>query len=140
MTFCDIFTLVAFRMMMVLTTLRNFEQGHLADSRQQAFVCTDDDFGTAMTIIDCLVAHTAYVYNTLLHPSDDNNLTIQPMKAREQQLFVALPNEFTTKEFEQTAKSIGIPLKTAQRYLGCLISRYQLVERTCQGHYVKTKR
>ena len=132
--------LVAFRMMMVLTTLRNFEQGRLADTQQQAFVCTDDDYQTAMTIIDCLVAHTAYVYNTLLRPSDDTQLSIQPLKAREQQLYAALPDEFTTKQFEETAKALGIPLKTAQRYLGNLISRYQLVTRTCQGHYVKTKR
>ena len=132
--------LVAFRMMMVLTTLRNFEQGHLADSQQQAFVCTDDDFETAMTIIDCLVAHTAYVYNTLLRPSDDPQLSIQPLKAREQQLLMALPDEFTTKQFEETAQSLSIPVKTAQRYLGNLISRYQLVERTSQGHYTKIKR
>lgn len=132
--------LVAFRMMMVLTTLRNFEQGHLADTQQQAFVCTDDDYQTAMTIIDCLVVHTAYVYNTLLHPSDDPQLSVQPLKAREQQLFTTLSDDFTTKQFEDTAKSLSIPLKTAQRYLGNLISRYQLVNRTSQGHYVKTKR
>lgn len=132
--------LVAFRMMMVLTTLRNFEQGHLADTQQQAFVCTDDDYQTAMTIIDCLVAHTAYVYNTLLRPSDDPQLSVQPLKAREQQLFTTLSDDFTTKQFEDTAKSLSIPLKTAQRYLGNLISRYQLVNRTSQGHYVKTKR
>ncbi len=132
--------LVAFRIMMILTTLRNFEYGHLADTQQQAFACTDDDFQTAMTIIDCLVAHTAFVYNSLLRPSDDASLTIQPMKPREQQLYLALGDEFTTKEFELTAKSVGIPLKTAQRYLGNIISRYQLIERTSQGHYVKRKR
>ena len=132
--------LVAFRMMMVLTTLRNFEQGQLTDTQRQAFVCTDDDYQTAMTIIDCLVAHTAYVYTTLLKPTDDQQLTIQPMKPREQQLLMALPAEFTTKQFEQTAKNLSIPFKTAQRYLGNLISRYQLVSRTSQGHYAKTKR
>ena len=131
--------LVAFRMMMVLTTLRNYEQGRLADTQQQAFVCSDNDFQTAMTIIDCLVAHTAYVYNTLLRPADDNQLAIQPMKPREQQLYLALPDEFTTKQFEQTAKTLGIPLKTAQRYLGNLISRYQLIRRPSQGNYVKEK-
>lgn len=132
--------LVAFRIMMILTTLRNFEYGHLADTQQQAFACTDDDFQTAMTIIDCLVAHTAFVYNSLLRPSDDASLTIQPMKPREQQLYLALADEFVTKEFEQTAKALGIPLKTAQRYLGNIISRHQLIERTSQGHYVKRKR
>ena len=131
--------LVAFRIMMILTTLRNFENGHLTDTQKQAFVCTDDDFQTAICIIDCLVAHTAYVYNTLLRPGDDNLLTIQPMKPREQQLYLALADEFITKEFEQTAKAIGIPLKTAQRYLGNIISRHQLIERTSQGHYAKRK-
>lgn len=132
--------LVAFRMMMILTTLRNYEQGQLADTQQQAFVCSDNDYQTAMTIIDCLVAHTAYVYNTLLRPADDNQLAIQPMKPREQQLCLALPDEFTTKQFEQTAKALGIPLKTAQRYLGNLISRYQLIKRTSQGNYAKEKK
>ena len=129
--------LVAFRMMMVLSTLRNFEHGRIADPQQQAFVCSDDDYHTAMIIIDCLLAHTAYVYNTLLRPGDDNQLSIQPMKPREQQLLLTLPGEFTTKQFEQTAKTLNIPLKTAQRYLGCLISRYQLIERTSHGHYAK---
>ena len=101
--------LVAFRMMMVLTTLRNYEQGQLADTQQQAFVCSDNDYQTAMTIIDCLVAHTAYVYTTLLRPADDNQLAIQPMKPREQQLCLALPDEFTTKQFEQTAKTLSKP-------------------------------
>lgn len=132
--------LVAFRMMMVLTTLRNFEQGHLTDPQQQAFICTDDDYQTAMTIIDCLVAHTAYVYTTLLKSTDEQQQTIQPLKAREQQFLIALPNEFTTKQSEETAQALGIPIKTAQRYIGSFISRYQLVERTGQGHYSKIKR
>ena len=131
--------LVAFRMMMVLTTLRNFENGKLANLQQQAFVCSDEDYQTAITIIDCLVAHTAYVYTTLLRPTDDPQLTIQPMKAREQQLFMALPDEFTTKQFENTANNLGIPIKTAQRYLGHYISRYQLVNRVSHGHYAKIK-
>ena len=132
--------LVAFRLMMVLTTLRNFEHGHLADTQQQAFVCTDDDYQTAMTIIDCLVEHTGYVYNTLLRPSDEQQLIVQPLKPREQQLYLALDDDFTTKQFEQTAKVLGIPLKTAQRYLGNLISRYQLISRLSQGKYVKVSR
>lgn len=131
--------LVAFRLMMVLTTLRNFEHGHLADTQHQAFVCTDDDYHTAMTIIDCLVAHTGYVYNTLLRPSDEQQLNVQPLKPREQKLYQALGDEFTTKQFEQTAKALGIPIKTAQRYLGDMISRHQMIIRISQGNYVKKK-
>ena len=112
----------------------------LTEEQQQAFVCTDDDYQTAMTIIDCLVAHTAYVYTTLLKPTDEQQQTIQPMKPREQQFLMALPDEFTTKQSEETAKQLGIPIKTAQRYIGSFISRYQLVERTGQGHYAKIKR
>lgn len=132
--------LVAFRMMMILTTVRNFEAGKLTDLQEQAFVITDDDYLTAMTIIDCLVEHTAYVYKNLLHPTDETPLKIQPMKGREQQLYVALNDEFTTKEFNDTAVSINLPIKTAERYLGNYISRYQLIERVSQGHYVKVNR
>lgn len=132
--------LVAFRMMMILTTVRNFEAGKLTDLQEQAFVITDDDYMTAMTIIDCLVEHTAYVYKNLLHPTDETPLMIQSMNGREQQLYVALNDKFTTKEFNDKAKALQIPLKTAQRYLGNYISRYQLIERVSQGHYVKVKR
>ncbi|MCR5642162.1 MAG: DUF3987 domain-containing protein [Prevotella sp.] len=132
--------LVAFRFMMILTTLRNYEHGHLTDYQQQAFVCTDDDYKTAMTIIDCLVRHTAYVYSTLLRPTDEEHMAILPMKAKEQQLYQALPDVFDTQKFKQTAENIGIPLKSAQRYLGNLISRYQLVERISHGHYAKKQR
>lgn len=132
--------LVAFRMMMILTTLRNFEHGQLADTQQQAFVCSDDDFETAMTIIDCLVAHTAYVYNTLLRPNDEHQDTAQALKPREQQLYQALGDEFTTKQFELIAKAQGIPIKSAQRYLGNLITRHQLIKRLSQGHYAKSSR
>ena len=105
-----------------------------------SFVITDEDYETAMTIIDCLVEHTAYVYKNLLHPSDETPLTIQPLKGRELQLYLALPDEFTTKMFNEKAKAFGIPLKTAQRYLGNFISRYQLIERVSQGNYVKVNR
>lgn len=132
--------LIAFRMMMILTTVRNFEKGNLSDPKQQAFVITDDDYETAMTIIDCLVEHTAYVYKNLLHPSDETLLTIQPLKGREQQFYLSLPDEFTTKVFNEKAEALGIPSKTAQRYMGNFISRYQLIERVRHGYYIKIKR
>ena len=63
-----------------------------------------------------------------------------PMHKRdEQKLYQALGDEFTTKQFEQTAKALGIPIKTAQRYLGDMISRHQMIIRISQGNYVKKK-
>lgn len=129
--------LVAFRMMMVLTTLRNFEHDRLADPQQQAFACCDDDFETAMTIIDCLVAHTAYVYTTLLCPGDESQQAVQPLNGKERQLYQSLPTAFTTQQFDQIAATLGIAHSSGRRYLGNLISRYQLIERTSQGNYTK---
>lgn len=131
--------LVAFRMMMILTILRQFEQGKLSDPLQQAFACSDEDFHTAMTIIDCLVDHTAYVYATLLHPHDDVQSPLESMSHPEQQLFTSLPDEFTTQQVNLTCQRLGINLKTGQRYLGNLLSRYRVIERTSQGHYAKVK-
>ena len=107
---------------------------------QRAILCDDRDFNTAMTIIDCLVSHTARVYSVLATEDKDpfRYCTQQP-SAKEIQYYKALPEgrEFKAKEAEDIALSLGIPVRTASRYLGTLVNKCQVIKRIRQGYYTK---
>ncbi len=132
--------LSAFRMMMVFTVLRCFEQQPYISDDTQALVCSDTDYHTVMTIIGTLVNHTAHVFTNLL-PHDDLSAQLSALKmnAQEVALFRELPDSFTTRECLELAKKLGIPTKTAERYLGNFFSKYHLVIRLSFGHYQKTQ-
>ena len=129
--------LSTFRMMMVFTTLRCAEQQPYISDDTQSLVCRDDDFQTVMTITGVLVNHTAHVYTTLLQHDDNAKLASLNMTAQEQQLFTALPDEFTTATCREKAESLGIPWRTAERYLGNFLSKFHIVDRTGHGCYKK---
>jgi len=132
--------LSAFRMMMVFTVLRCFEQQPYITDDTQALVCSDLDYQTVMTIIATLIDHTAHVYQNLL-PHDDLSSKLSALKMTPQEiaLFRELPDAFTTRECLELAKKLGIPAKTAERYLGNFFSKYHLVKRQSLGHYHKVK-
>lgn len=132
--------LSAFRMMMVFTVLRCFEQQPYITDDTQALVCSDQDYHTVMTVIGTLVDHTAHVYQNLLpHDSLSAQLSALKMAPQEIALFRELPDAFTTRECLELAKKQGIPAKTAERYLGNFFSKYHLVVRQSLGHYQKAQ-
>ena len=130
--------LVAFRMMMVLSVLRCHEQPPLLNPDNQTLHCTDDDFATVIAIMGHLANHTAHVYTNLL-PHDDTAAEAQDkgLSQREQELYKALPDEFTRADAQQTANKLNIAWKTAEKYMGKFVSRYHLVQRVRNGHYRK---
>jgi hypothetical protein len=107
------------------------------DPLSQSLVCSDQDFHTAMTIANCLINHTAHVYTNLVPHNDKAQATASMMTALERRLFDALPTDFTTNDCRQAAQRLGIPWKTAERYLGNFISRYHVAIRIKNGHYRK---
>jgi hypothetical protein len=131
--------LVAFRFMMILTVLHLADEGQQPDPLSQSLVCGDEDFQTALTIVDCLINHTTHVYTNLLpHPTDgDQRLADKKLSANEMALFQALSHEFTTSDYLKKAKDLMIPPKTAERYIGKFVSKYHIATRPRQGHYQK---
>lgn len=129
--------LVCFRLAMMLTLLRHESQVPMFDPLSQSLVCSDQDFHTAMTIANCLINHTAHVYTNLVPHNDKAQATASMMTALERRLFDALPTDFTTNDCRQAAQRLGIPWKTAERYLGNFISRYHVAIRIKNGHYRK---
>ena len=131
--------LVCFRIAMVLTILRQEGWIPIIEPLSQCIVCDDRDFHTAMTIVNCLINHTAHVYSNLFdHSGNSQNLTLNKLVSnQEKQLYCQLGNDFTTAEARNAAKSLGIPWKTAERYLGKFVGKLHLVVRIKNGHYKK---
>lgn len=130
--------LVCFRIIMVLTILRYEGCVPILDFLSQAIVCKDEDFHTAMTIVNCLINHTAHVYSGIFN-QDGNNQISAKMNAsvQEKQLFSLLGTEFTTEDVRQAAKKLNIKWKSAERYLGKYTAKYKVAVRISNGHYKK---
>ena len=131
--------LVCFRLAMMLTVLRHESLAPMFDPLSQTLICLDQDFNTAMIIANCLINHTAHVYTNLV-PHDDKTLAaISGLSATEKRFYDSLNDEFTTSDAKTAASSVGIPWKTAERYLGNFTSRYHIVHRIKNGHYRKIR-
>ena len=142
--------LECFRYAMILTVLRRLSdvqgrheddvESHLFDDDEQALICNDKDFETAMTIIHCLVNHTARVYAVIGTKEDDPfcQLGEQPNQS-ERKFYEALPSDrmFTTKEAKSIANQIGYPVRSAERTLGTLYLKYRVLVKVNRGQYQK---
>lgn len=130
--------LVCFRLAMVLTVLRYEEHPELLDEPSQSVVCSNDDFQTAMTIVNCLINHTGHVYANYIGTDEQQNAAGGIMMSEgEKRLFSVLGQDFTTQDCKQKAKALGIPWKTAERYVGQIVNKYHLADRIRNGQYRK---
>ena len=130
--------LSAYRMMMVFSVLRCYEQQPKLQPDQQALVCTDQDFQTVMTIVNCLVNHTVHVYGNLLPHAVYESPAVAAMPDQQKRLYQALDSQFTTQEAYTKARELNIPERTAERYLGDYVVR-KVARRIRNGLYQKTE-
>lgn len=129
--------LTTYRIAMVLTVLRH-ENLTPRFNPEEPLVCNETDFQTAITIASCLINHTVLVYKHLLpHKTMPIGASGKPMSAQMMAFLNALPQAFTTQEYITVAKSMGIPQRTAERYVGELIADYNAVQRVSTGKYQK---
>lgn len=136
--------LECFRYAMILSALRRLSQwngqGPIFDPDEQALVCDDRDFSTAIAIIDCLINHTARVYSVLGSSSEDPFAHAADKPSDTLRRFYAMlpSNEpFTTAQAIQAASAAGISKRNAQRLLGEMHSKYGAIVRRRQGQYIK---
>jgi len=61
------------------------------------------------------------------------------LSSAEKMLFDVLGAEFTTQDAKQSANSLGIPWKSAERYVGQFVSKYHIVDRIRNGQYRKKR-
>ncbi len=137
--------LTHFRYAMVLSALRRLSEWNKMDDLfsddENALVCDDRDFHTAMQIVGCLIHHTARVY-AVLAKENENPFAHRGIKLSEPELklYKALPEgEFRTADFMAIAAEKGIPERTAERYLGKMSSLYGIILPVSRGVYAKGK-
>ena len=142
--------LECFRYAMILTTLRrlsswreNFNGSapeQLFKDEENALVCDDRDFNTAMTIVGCLINHTARVY-AVLAKEDDNPFVSKNTKlsADEIKMYKALPEgEFPCADAMDIAYGMGFSRSKAQRIISKLCNVCRLINPVRHGVYFKS--
>ena len=118
------------RIAMVLTALRKCEpQWNTSEGE-----CSDEDFHTAMQIVDVLLEHSLLLSTSM----DDTAGRIRPVKAffKLRPVLKKMPREFTYSELMAAANEAGLPTASVKRYLLRLVY-YQIVEKE-DGKYRKT--
>ena len=118
------------RIAMVLTALRKCEP----QWNTSEWKCSDEDFHTAMQIVDVLLEHSLLLSTSM----DDTAGRIRPIKAffKLRPILRTMPREFTYSELMAAANEAGLPTASVKRYLLRLVY-YQIVEKE-DGKYRKT--
>ena len=118
------------RIAMVLTALRKCEP----QWNTTEWECSDEDFHTAMQILDVLLEHSLLLSTSM----DDTAGRIRPVKAffKLRPVLKKMPREFTYSELMAAANEAGLPTASVKRYLLRLVY-YQIVEKE-DGKYRKT--
>lgn len=118
------------RIAMVLTALRKCEP----QWNTLEWKCSDEDFHTAMQIVDVLLEHSLLLSTSM----DDTAGRIRPVKAffKLRPVLKKMPREFTYSELMAAANEAGLPTASVKRYLLRLVY-YQIVEKE-DGKYRKT--
>lgn len=118
------------RIAIVLTALRKCEP----QWNTSEWECSDEDFHTAMQIVDVLLEHSLLLSTSM----DDTAGRIRPVKAffKLRPVLKKMPREFTYSELMAAANEAGLPTASVKRYLLRLVY-YQIVEKE-DGKYRKT--
>lgn len=118
------------RIAMVLTALRKCEP----QWNTSEWKCSDEDFHTAMQIVDVLLEHSLLLSTSM----DDTAGRIRLVKAffKLRPVLKKMPREFTYSELMAAANEAGLPTASVKRYLLRLVY-YQIVEKE-DGKYRKT--
>lgn len=104
-------SLITVRIAAILTALRKCEGA----MQMKEYICTDEDFHTAMEIVKTTVSHSLIIASSL--PGE--TVKSQPLQPyfRIGPVINSLPKIFTYKEFVDKAVSLSIPKSSASRYL-----------------------
>ena len=96
--------LVLFRICMIFSALRKHENGDMTET----IICTDEDFNTALLIVQTYLQHSLLMFNNL--PKQNEAMQFHSGDGK-RKFFETLPKEFTRKE----ATEIGTKYKLSAR-------------------------
>ena len=127
--------LITFRLAMVLSVLRLTETD-VDITTMDTLMCDDRDFYIAMKMSDVLISHAASVYSNLLRqPQRRDFVAPETMNYAEKKVLEQLSTRFTRQEYLDVATKEGINTKSANRYLGNLVTKHNVAIRIRNGIY-----
>ena len=101
------------------------ESGNFSQSQQ----CQDSDFQRVLSMIRVIVRHSSHVFSQL----PEVNNSAKPRDKKEQFLD-QLPEKFDRPDYLELAKSLSIPVRTAETYI-TNFNKKGLIFREQQGLY-----
>lgn len=96
--------LITFRIAMILTTLRCFEDGDLPER----LICSDIDFEISLRIATTLDQHSIAVYQYL---------SSAKVRSKQDTFLDCLPRQFNRQDYLRKANAIQLKPKTAEKYI-----------------------
>lgn len=123
--------LIAARIASIFTALRKFE----CAMQMKEYICTDDDFHSAMQIAQVTLNHSLLLSSSL--PGDESKAKPLQSYFRIRPIIASLPDIFTYKEIKQKALSAGISESSICRYLKELVRLKQIDKQ--ENKYIKNK-
>lgn len=138
--------LSTFRIAMVLSITRledtiqgNNPQSCLTSSIPATLTCQDEDLESAITIADTLMQHAARIFSTLMPSKEEDGTMGVRLSPKSERLFESLPDKFNRQTVLAIGKKLGIPQRTAEKYVGEYVNKHGLCKRTGNGEYEKVK-
>lgn len=120
--------LILYRMAMLFTALRKFENGEAATQ----VVCTDEDFSTSLRLAEIYLHHSILMFNNLPKQSEATHFKTGDSKRK---FFDALPQEFTRQQAVETGKLFTLSARTVDDILHNATGK--ALEKLKAGHYRK---
>ena len=125
--------LSAYRIAMILSITRLED----ATSLPERIICKDEDLECALIIADTLMQHAARIFSTLLPNKEGGDVMGIKLSPKSEKLFAALPASFNRQMVLAAAQKLDIAKRTAEKYVGEYVSRYNLCKRVDNGKYEK---
>lgn len=125
--------LSAYRIAMILSITRLEDATSLLDR----IICKDEDLECALIIADTLMQHAARIFSTLLPNKEGGDVMSIKLSPKSEKLFATLPASFNRQMVLAAAQKLGIAKRTAEKYVGEYVSRYNLCKRVDNGKYEK---
>ena len=120
--------LVLYRIAMLFTALRKFENGEVANQ----MVCSDEDFSTALRLAEIYLQHAILMFNNLPKQSEETHFKGSDNKRK---FFAALPDEFTRQQAVTLGAQYQMSPRSVDGLLSSLIGKHLSQPKT--GHYKK---
>lgn len=120
--------LVLYRICMLFSTLRKFENGDCAET----IVCEDLDYESAATLVNIYIQHSILMFANLPNKNAHHTINTSPKK---QKFFEALPDSFQRKEAIEIGESLGLKSRTIDSCLAKWLG--EILEKEDTGVYRK---